>query len=448
MFQSQQIIEERYTLEEQLESSSSFDYQTWLATDLSIDNVVILKVVALNSPRRMQQLSIWQHQIDTIKTLDHPRLANYLHYFEFTHEADMLPWFVCVREYIHGISLKELIATNQQFSTEEISFIATQVLEILEYLHQLTPPIIHNNIKPSNLIKSESQEIYLVDFDIFDSITPSNKDYQYIQSNLNAASEVNTDIYALGVTLIHLATGKYPVDLPQLPELVNLKPDLVSWIEKTVTLDPNLRFNSASLALQDLLKDKLKKSYRIKVTSTGHQKPKDTKISLVTTSQKLEVFFPEGGYRRLGKMIDPDFWQVERKIFGKIYGELYHISPLSLIIISLALMIFLVVIGLHVVAFLILFSKLLIVYKENIQLNMTRQTIEIIRQSLGIVYVNKQVALEDLQGIYLKRKDYIYEIVLETDIDTWIIGNALKKDECLWLIDKIQTWLELIQSDN
>ena len=42
--------------------------------------------------------------------------------------------------------------------------IAREVLDILVYLHGLSPPVLHRDIKPSNLILGEDQLIYLVDF--------------------------------------------------------------------------------------------------------------------------------------------------------------------------------------------------------------------------------------------------------------------------------------------
>ena len=67
-----------------------------------------------------------------------------------------------------------------------------------------------------------------------------------------------SDLYALGATLIHLATGIIPADLPQkqmriqFQDQVNLSNNFVRWIEKLTEPDIEQRFSSAPQALEAL----------------------------------------------------------------------------------------------------------------------------------------------------------------------------------------------------
>jgi serine/threonine protein kinase len=57
-----------------------------------------------------------------------------------------------VQEYIPGDSLKDLLVQGKKFSEAEVKQIATEILEILVYLHELNPAVLHRDIKPSNII--------------------------------------------------------------------------------------------------------------------------------------------------------------------------------------------------------------------------------------------------------------------------------------------------------
>ena len=123
---------------------------------------------------------------------------------------------VCVvREYIDGLSLDRYIA-EQQPSREARLALFLRLCDILGYLHQQNPPIIHRDIKPQNVIVRPDGSAALIDFDavrVYDSA--STTDTQFIGTRLYAPPEQygfaqtdpRTDVYSMGVLLCWLLTG-------------------------------------------------------------------------------------------------------------------------------------------------------------------------------------------------------------------------------------------------
>jgi serine/threonine protein kinase len=177
-----------------------------------------------------------------------------------------LCWFALVQDYIPGNSLQQLLAEGKHFTEAQVRSIATQVLEILTYLHGLNPLVLHRDIKPSNLIWGADEQVYLVDFGAVQDPTAvegatftvvGTAGYAPLEQFWGRAVPAS-DLYALGATLIHLLTGTAPAELPQsnlriqFRDKVSLNASFISWIEWLTEPDLDRRFSSAEQALEAL----------------------------------------------------------------------------------------------------------------------------------------------------------------------------------------------------
>ncbi|HRU95727.1 MAG TPA: bifunctional serine/threonine-protein kinase/formylglycine-generating enzyme family protein, partial [Anaerolineae bacterium] len=97
-----------------------------------------------------------------------------------------------------------------------------QVCEALDYLHTRTPPIIHRDIKPQNIIVAADGRAVLVDFGISKAYDPSltttrgaravTPGYSPPEQYGMGKTDARSDVYALGATLYTLLTGQAPLE--------------------------------------------------------------------------------------------------------------------------------------------------------------------------------------------------------------------------------------------
>lgn len=149
---------------------------------------------------------------------------------------------------------------------QQVRKIAVDVLNILVYLHQLSPPVLHRDIKPSNLILGEDEQVYLVDFGaVQDKAAKEGATFTVVgtygytpMEQFGGRAVPASDLYALGATLIHLLTGTAPADLPQrdlriqFSDRVSLSSSFIHWLDKITEPAPEQRFTTASQALDAL----------------------------------------------------------------------------------------------------------------------------------------------------------------------------------------------------
>ncbi len=137
-------------------------------------------------------------------------------------------------------------------------------MPILDFIHDKR--VIHRDIKPSNLIINSENNVYLVDFGAVQSrgavtgvtfTVVGTSGYAPLEQFWGRAVP-SSDLYALGMTLIHLLTGIVPIELPhrdskiQFRQLVTIDDDLIDWLETMTDMAVEKRFKSAREALKFL----------------------------------------------------------------------------------------------------------------------------------------------------------------------------------------------------
>ncbi|HLO87031.1 MAG TPA: serine/threonine-protein kinase [Nostocaceae cyanobacterium] len=272
MTTQQPILQQRYQIEQQLGKKAG--RQTFLARDLTTQQLVIIKLLTFSNDFAWDDLKLFEREAETLQTLDHPAIPRYIDYFKL--DPTEGKGYALVQSYVQGQSLEEHLQAGRTFTEIEIQEIATQLLKILTYLHERQPPVIHRDIKPSNIILANRSgnsvgQIYLVDFGSVQTLaTKAGKTitvvgtYGYMPpEQFGGYAQPASDLYSLGATLITLATGVHPADLPQtdlkitFTDIVQLNPVLEQWLQWLTEPSLEKRLSSAKKALTTLKTGKL-----------------------------------------------------------------------------------------------------------------------------------------------------------------------------------------------
>jgi serine/threonine protein kinase len=165
-----------------------------------------------------------------------------------------------VMEYIDGETLEEILArsSNGRLPESKVIDIALEVLQTLEYLHGLNPPVIYRDLKPSNVMVTKDGSVKLIDFGIARYFQPA-KTATMIGTQGYAApeqykgkAEPCSDIYSLGALMHHLLSGRDPsseppFSFPRLSEVVpNCSVLITEIVNRALQYDLASRMRSAA----------------------------------------------------------------------------------------------------------------------------------------------------------------------------------------------------------
>ena len=101
-----------------------------------------------------------RQEADILKKLKHPYLPRVYDFIETENDV------YTVMDFIRGENLDEAVKKHGKFSQKQVRIWAEQLGEALDYLHSQTPPIIHSDIKPANIMLTQDGNICLIDFNI------------------------------------------------------------------------------------------------------------------------------------------------------------------------------------------------------------------------------------------------------------------------------------------
>lgn len=256
------------------------------AYDTVDDRTVAVKILKDEFLTNEEFTRRFRNESKAIAILNHPNIVKVLD----VGFGERLQYIVM--EYIDGITLKEYLDQRKDLRWKEAVHFTVQILRALQHAHD--KGIVHRDIKPQNIMLLSDGTIKVTDFGIArltrNEIRPATDGEKAIGSvhyisPEQARGEITdekTDLYAVGVMLYEMLTGRLPFDgdnavsvaimqmqsQPTLPHYIN--PDVPEGLEqitmKAMQKETDKRYQSAAEMLNDIDEFKRNPSIRFEYT--------------------------------------------------------------------------------------------------------------------------------------------------------------------------------------
>src|SRR5437588_1078056 len=246
------LVAGRYRLERRLSKTTMAD--VWLADDGVLERRVVVKLLAPDAdvPR-------FEREAQAAATLAHPNIVQVFDYGE----DEGRPYMVL--EYLPGGTLAERLPEGAALGDEETRQVATDIAAGLAHAHQ--HGVVHRDLKPGNVLFDEEWRARVADFGIARVVGAATLTEEgmvlgtvlYISPEQVASGPATpaTDVYAFGVLLYRLLTGRFPFESSNALELARMHRDLDP--PPIEAFRPDAPADLAALATAALAKDPLKR---------------------------------------------------------------------------------------------------------------------------------------------------------------------------------------------
>jgi predicted Ser/Thr protein kinase len=251
------------------------------ATDTRSNNRdVAIKDMIGNDPDEFAiRLNFFRREAEILRSLESvpivPRVYDFIHQGQTAH---------LVMEFIRGKDLLDLMEAsgNRPFPIPLVVDWGKNICDVLDHMHRQSPPLIHRDLKPDNIMLLEDQRsIKMIDFGTARDLGRSMKERMAGKTRVYTEGyappeqivgkpEPRSDLFALAATLYHLATGKAPEGFYTAKELESQLADPESplpqksrWFFELLKInlseDVNDRYSSAREIKQDLERQRVTK---------------------------------------------------------------------------------------------------------------------------------------------------------------------------------------------
>lgn len=262
------IIGNRYELMEKIGSGGMAI--VYKARCRLLNRYVAVKMLRPEFNDDIEFLKRFETEAQAAAALSHPNIVSV--YDVGTH--DKIHYIVM--EYVEGVTLKEFLSDTGPLPIEKIVDFSTQIASALEHAH--AKKIIHHDIKPHNIIITESGLLKVTDFGLARAVSASTTvasagaigsvHYASPEQARGGYTDAKSDIYSLGITMYEMTTGRVPFD-GDTPVSVAIKhlqkeptppseiaPDVPQSLEKIILKciekEPSKRYQQAGEIIGDL----------------------------------------------------------------------------------------------------------------------------------------------------------------------------------------------------
>jgi serine/threonine-protein kinase len=241
------------------------------ATDLNSGRQVAIKVPLSEMEADPVLLERFKREQEIGQELDHPGVVK-------TFNGEERSRLYMVIEWVDGRLLRTVLNDEKQLTADRAIRIAVNICEALDYMHK--HGIIHRDLKPENVMVGDDDQIKLIDFGIamkedarrltFVNVSSmlGTPDYISPEQVKGARGDQRSDIYAMGIMLYEMLTGRVPFIGPNPLAVMNerllnevksprelnpgISPELEEILYRALEREPRHRYATASEMVWDL----------------------------------------------------------------------------------------------------------------------------------------------------------------------------------------------------
>jgi len=270
------VLGDRYQLGAMIGTGGMSD--VFIADDLRLHREVAIKVLRSDLARDPSFVTRFNKEALSVAALNHPGIVSVYDSGKEETPSGVMPYIVM--EYVEGKTLREIIHKGERFPLQRAVEIVEGILIALQYSHK--NGIVHRDIKPGNIMITDSGDTKVMDFGIARALADSGATLtstwnivgtaQYLspEQATGGQADARSDLYSVGCLFYELVSGKPPfsgetpvaiayqhVSTPLTPVTdiePSLDPALNNFFSVSLAKDPADRYQSANAMLKDLKK--------------------------------------------------------------------------------------------------------------------------------------------------------------------------------------------------
>jgi serine/threonine protein kinase len=272
--------------------------RVFLADHIGLGRKEVIKLLGFEQSKNIEIKSRFLQEARILASLNHPHIIP----VRDVSEAEGRPYYIM--EYKNGGSLQDQLKKKKNLPIIEAKEIVLKLLSALTLVHK--QGILHRDIKPDNILLSDTGEPVLIDFGIarLEDSSTANKTRTGIAIGTPAYMspeqwegkkiDARSDLYSVGILLYELITGQVPfssheVFSKELPHETSLPEELYLFLQKACAKDPKNRFSTSeemSTTLRNLIVSTNPKKSKI-----PHLKEPSESVEPVSGTQKKRSEF-------------------------------------------------------------------------------------------------------------------------------------------------------------
>jgi serine/threonine protein kinase len=283
----------------------------YLAEDLRLHREVAIKILRSDLARDPAFVTRFNKEALAVAALNHPGIVAVYDSGQEKTTSGVMPYIVM--EYVEGKTLRELLHDGDRLLFDRAIEIVEGILNALSYSHK--SGIVHRDIKPGNIMITESGAVKVMDFGIARALADAGATLtstwnivgtaQYLspEQATGGQADLRSDLYSVGCLFYELISGQPPfsgetpvaiayqhVSAPLIPVTsltTGLDPAIDSFFEVALAKSPENRYQNAASMLKDL--KRLSRGERITAKIPTQRSVNPRRRLLIATSLVLLI---------------------------------------------------------------------------------------------------------------------------------------------------------------